>query len=170
MGPHAEGDVLIESGNFFDPHAGSWNHLIARDNGTDMDLANGDFHSKFFEDAQEVLGVGLVFFLGIVVVWLRRGAQKTEGRVFVVSGCLGSIGVTCLFELLGFDDVEFKLFTLAAFCRRGFGCRLFFARQANALGRFAFGFGFRFWSGSGGERFGDRGWGRRWGHRFDGWQ
>jgi len=65
LGAHAEGDVFIEPSDLFDANAGGGHDLVAGDNGADVDLAEGHLDAEFAEDAEEVLGVGAVFFLAV---------------------------------------------------------------------------------------------------------
>jgi hypothetical protein len=58
-----------------------------------VDLADGNLDAKFFEYAEEVFRVGLVFFLGVVVVRLGRFAEEVERGIFVITDCLGGIGI-----------------------------------------------------------------------------
>ena len=62
---HAEGDVLVEPRDLFDPHSGGRGDFVTRDDGADVDFAERHLDAELTEDAQQVFGVAAVLLLGI---------------------------------------------------------------------------------------------------------
>jgi len=107
LGAHAEGDVFVEAGDFFDTHASGRDDFVARDDRADVDFAERNFDTELAQDAEKVLGVAAVFVFGIAGGGLNLVFEECERRelVFLVVG-LGERWLCRLLDGLGFDDVE----------------------------------------------------------------
>jgi hypothetical protein len=106
--PHAEGDVLVEAGDLLHPHARRGHHLVAGDDGTDMNLAERNLNAKLSEDAEEIFGVAAVFLFAVADAGLGLLAEERQRREQVVGVvALGQDGFRGLLGLFGLDDVEF---------------------------------------------------------------
>jgi len=106
VGAHAQRDVFIETGDFFDAHARAGLDFVAGDDGADVDLAQAHGDTEIAEDAQEVFRVLLVLFAAVprgVGDLLAEERDVGEAVVFVRALRRGERG---FFKLLGLHDIE----------------------------------------------------------------
>ena len=104
MGAHAEGDILVEAGDFLDAHAGGGDQFVAGDDRANVDLAGSNGDVELAEDAHEISHVAGVFVVGALGggggLFLEQG-ERGKLVVLLDQGHGGRLG---LFGFLGFDD------------------------------------------------------------------